>query len=113
MILDSRDPSVAFIVKAIRSRKKKVVVRNYDIGAYVLIGWHGGSCEEHYAVYPSGHVQRLSTVLDPNRDCDPYGQRHILPKYPEGAVAVVKTGIWCGKPSTPVIMFPKPNDPLQ
>lgn len=113
MIVSSKDPTVADIVKAIGSRKHNVIVGNYNIGAYVMTGWHGGSCEEHYAVYPGGHVQRLSTVMDPNRDCDPYGQRHILPKYPEGAVAVVKIGTWRGKPSTPVIMFPKPNDPLQ
>ena len=103
--LSSSDPKVAAVVKAVRSRKRRVSFAPYSAGSTVLLGWDGGSREEYYVVWGDYSVSPLETQQDPNRMGDPWGHRHVLPPFPHGAVAVVRMGTFNGKPATPQIQY--------
>jgi len=100
------DNTITKIVKAVGSKKQAVILSMYSGGDTHMTGWDGGSKSSLVRVTTAFKVEPLELTLDDNRMGDLFSQRMVTPKkLPEDTLAVVKVGIFCGKPATPGIQI--------
>ena len=70
--------------------------------------WDGGSRDTYWWADRRGRVANVVGTPDPDKRGDPFGQRKVFPAPPEGTVALINGGIFCGKQSHLIITLLPP-----
>lgn len=95
-------PEIARLVRSVSKKQSAIVVRNKSKVGLSCTYWDGGSRSEYFSVnVATGRATPLGHYAPPEYSGRALDPEHVI----QAGTVVVRAGVFCGKPATPIVYF--------